>query len=140
MSRANSAAAVAVPKPADWPQLRVVGHEGQSTGPRFRTVALFGSLFIIIVFVTLLVVAVLHALHVQTQVEIDSVRATNAELESRLTRRLAERAELDAPVGVLDAAAGGGLVEASDLVMLSVVPEGLLAPPAGGDPFSGSSP
>jgi len=121
------------------PQLRVVSDKESAGDPRLATVKLLMWATSVILILTFSAVVALHALHVQVQVEIDAVRAENAELETELIRHLAELTEHDSPEGLVDAAIAQGLVEASDVVMLSPPVDSMLAGPTAVDPFSGDA-
>ncbi len=102
---------------------------------RVRSVGAMGTVFALFVFTTLFALAALHAVLVQTQARIDAINRENSALEDQLDSRIAEEAWLDSPAGLREAAISAGLVEATDVVALVPVGEGLLDPPDSGDPF-----
>lgn len=121
------------------PQLRVVSADERSGSSSLATVKLLVWATSVILILTFSAVVALHALHVQVQVEIDGIRAENAELEAELIRHLAELTKHDSPEGLVEAALEQGLVEAIDVVMLSPLSDSMLPGPASGDPFAGGS-
>ena len=102
---------------------------------RIRTVGAIGSTLLLVVFVTLFVLAAIHAMLVQGQAQIDAINAENVVLESKVTRAVASLAAADSPEGLATQAAAAGLVESASLVMLAPVPDGALAAPILVDPF-----
>ena len=103
---------------------------------RVRSVGTIGTLVAGFFFVILLSLAGLHAVVVQTQANLDSVKADVADLEDDRVNSIAERAWYDSPAGLADAAAAAGLVPAADFVMLVPVPPDLLGGPSSADPFA----
>ncbi len=106
---------------------------------RVRTVGALGSVFLLLVFAALFVVAGLHAVLVQTQAEIDSITTGNATLQEQRDLLLAELAWHDSPKDLETLASEAGLVLAADPAMLAPVPAGTLAAPDSTDPFSAGS-
>ncbi len=127
------------PRPvAGRSHLRVVGDAERLAKPRWRSIATLLVVSTLIVMGTLGILAALHALQVEVQVQIDSTRSEIVELETQLNRSLTSLAEIDSPQGLAEAAQAQGLVEPADLVMLPQAPEGMLDPPIGADPFAGA--
>jgi len=77
-----------------------------------------------------------HAVLVQTQAQIDAQRAANAAVQAELAAVTADLARVDSPEGLEQWAIDAGLVLAPEVVILSPVAPGTLAPPMSGDPFS----
>lgn len=105
---------------------------------RIRVVGLLGTSVVVTFFGVLFVVAALHALLVQTQAQIDAQRATNAVIQADLAVVSADLARIDSPEGLEQWALDAGLVPAPEVVILSLVEPGTLAPPTSGDPFAGA--
>ena len=95
-----------------------------------------GTVFVLLVFTSLIGVAGLHAVLVQTQAEIDAIHTENSALEVERNRLIASQAWHDSPEGLEELAAAAGLVLAADVVMLAPVPAGALAAPTTVDPFA----
>ena len=112
------------------PKLRVV-----RTDDRVRSVGAMGTVFALFVFATLFALAALHAVLVQTQARIDTLNRENAVLREDLDGLIAREAYFDSPDGLREAATAVGLVEATEVVVLVPVADGLLAPPETDDPF-----
>ena len=86
-------------------------------------------------FAVLFALAGLHAVVVQTQVELDAVNAEIATLEELHVQTLADLAWTGSAVGLAETALDAGYVPAAEPVALSPVPPGRLAPPPTDDPF-----
>ena len=102
---------------------------------RIRTVSAIGSSVLLIGFVTLFILAAVHAMLVQGQAQIDTINADNAALEAEVTRAVAALAAADSPEGLATQAAAAGLVESASLLMIAPVADGALAAPTQDDPF-----
>ena len=98
---------------------------------------MLGTSVVVALFAVLFVVAALHAVLVQTQAQIDAQRAANAAVQAELAAVTADLARVDSPEGLEQWAIDAGLVLAPEVVILSPVVPGTLAPPISGDPFSG---
>ena len=116
------------PRPAN---LRVVHPDH-----RIRVVGMLGTSVVVALFAVLFVVAALHAVLVQTQAQIDAQRAANAAVQAELAAVTADLARVDSPEGLEQWAIDAGLVLAPEVVILSPVAPGTLAPPMSGDPFA----
>jgi hypothetical protein len=103
---------------------------------RIRVVGMVGTSVAVTLFVVLFVVAALHAVLVQTQAQIDAQRAANAAVQAELAVVTADLARVDSPEGLEQWAIDAGLVLAPEVVILSPVAPGTLAPPMSGDPFA----
>ena len=124
----SSPARPSQPRPAN---LRVVRPDH-----RIRVVGMVGTSVAVTLLVVLFVVAALHAVLVQTQAQIDAQRAANAAVQAELTVVTADLARVDSPEGLEQWAIDAGLVLAPEVVILSPVAPGTLAPPMSGDPFA----
>ena len=102
---------------------------------RIRTVGAIGSSILLIGFITLFILAAVHAMLVQGQAQIDAISTENAVLEAEVMRAVAALAAADSPEGLAVQAAQAGLVESGSLLMLAPLSEGALAAPTGADPF-----
>ena len=98
---------------------------------------MLGTSVVVALFAVLFVVAALHAVLVQTQAQIDAQRAANAAVQAELAAVTADLARVDSPEGLEQWAIDAGLVLAPEVVILSPVVPGTLAPPISGDPFFG---
>jgi len=136
MAQARTAPARATARPARQAAPRRAPLSVVRPDDRARTVGIMGTVFVVLVFTSLIGVAGLHAVLVQTQAEIDSIHAENGELEVERNRLLASQAWHDSPEGLEELAAAAGLVLAADVVMLAPVPVGALAAPTTVDPFA----
>jgi cell division protein FtsB len=103
---------------------------------RIRAVGMLGTSVVVALFVVLFVIAALHAVLVQTQAQIDAQRAANAAMHAELAVVTADLARVDSPEGLEQWAIEAGLVLAPEVVILSPVAPGTLAPPMSGDPFA----
>jgi hypothetical protein len=123
------------PKPAPKPtQLRVVRSDD-----RVRTVGAISSAVAGFFFLVMFALAGLHAVVVQTQSELDDVNSDIAALEELRVNTLAERAWAESPVGLAAIATAAGYVQAAEVVNLTLVAPGRLAPPVSADPFAGGA-
>ena len=123
------------PKPAAKPtQLRVVRSDD-----RVRTVGAISSAVAGFFFLVMFALAGLHAVVVQTQSELDDVNSDIAALEELRVNTLAERAWAESPVGLAAIATAAGYVQAAEVVNLTLVAPGRLAPPVSADPFAGGA-
>ena len=86
-------------------------------------------------FIGCLSLAILHAVLVQNQAQLDKLILDNQTRQDELNRIRAEIAYLDSPEGVEDHAIETGLVLAAEVVTLIQISPGLLQPPSL-DPFS----
>lgn len=102
---------------------------------RIRVVGMLGTAVVATFFAVLFIVAALHAVLVQTQAQIDAQRAANAAVQAELAVVNADLARVDSPEGLEQWAIDNGLVLAPEVVILSPVAPGTLAPPMSGDPF-----
>lgn len=102
---------------------------------RIRVVGMLGTAVVATFFAVLFIVAALHAVLVQTQAQIDAQRAANAAVQAELAVVNADLARVDSPEGLEQWAIDTGLVLAPEVVILSPVAPGTLAPPMSGDPF-----
>jgi hypothetical protein len=123
------------PKPAPKPaQLRVVRPDD-----RVRTVGAISTAVAGFFFLVMFALAGLHAVVVQTQSELDDVNSDIAALEELRVNTLAERAWAESPVGLAAIATAAGYVQAAEVVNLTLVAPGRLAPPVSADPFAGGA-
>jgi len=128
---------VSRPRTSAKPQERRANLRVVRTNERVRVVGAVGTFVGAILMTTLLLLAGLHAVLVQTQAKLDSLDTEIAGLEVQRNEALAELAWHDSPEGLAESAAAAGFVHATDLKVLAPVAEGSLLPPAGLDPFGG---
>ena len=123
------------------PQLRVVRQPRPA--PTRRVLGLLGSVAVLLIFGSLLALAVLHTLLVQGQLRIDQLtRDLQAEQERAVELRV-QVADLEAPTRVLAEAGRLGMVVPIDRGWLVPVEPGdpdAPLPPPGPDPFAPASP
>ena len=130
--------------PSTLRKRHAAGRSGQAGGRQLRVVQRRGVLSGVVtdvsvrvgvsVFVGLLVLGILHGLEVQEQAQLDDLTAKNQQRLETIDQLVAEITYLDSPAGVAEQAAAVGLVPAAEVVTLSPVRTGVLAPP-GPDPF-----
>lgn len=94
----------------------------------------FGTFAALLLFLSLLGLAGLHAVLVQNQAGLDDLVSANHARQHRVDELTGRIAILDSPAGVADQAVGAGLVLAPEVVTLSPVTAGVLGLP-GPDPF-----
>ena len=100
-----------------------------------RSISDVGTLLALGMFAVCLALAALHAVLVENQASLDDLIEHNQQRRERIDQLQAEISYLDSPEGLADHARSVGLVPAAELVVLTPVGPGLLAPPAT-DPFS----
>lgn len=122
------------PKTAARPNLRVAPAKPAAAKKDriWPALTVVTSLAVVIAFA----VAGLFASDIQTQSEIDGIQHEIEELREARINVLAQRAWHDSPEGLAETATRAGLVPAPEVVLLTRLPSGLLAPPEGADPFT----
>ena len=139
MAAPQTARRTATARPARQAQPRQANLRVVRPDHRIRVVGALGTAVVLTFFAVLFVVASLHAVLVQTQAQIDAQRAANAEIQASLDTVAADLARIDSPEGLEAWAIAAGLVQAPEVVILTPVAPGALAPPASADPFAGAA-
>ena len=127
------AAQPAASAPLPTPEARPLAVARQPARAR-RSITDIGTLLALALFVACLAPAALHAVLVENQASLDDLVERNQRNIALIDQLQARVAVLDSPEGLAEQAAAAGLVPAVDLVAITPIAAGLLAPP-GDDPF-----
>lgn len=140
-TRAASASARTATAPRRAPRRTPTSRPLEVVHPRNppRSVGALGTAIGLFLFVTLLALAGLHAVLVQTQAGLDELGEQNALRRERIEQLVAEVAHLDSPEGVAEQAFASGLVAAPEVVTIAPLAPGALEPPPL-DPFGLAAP
>ena len=133
------AAVAAQPRPAARPEPRRAPLRVVRPDPRSRALGRMSTLVLIGLFAILFAVAGLHAVLVQTQARLDAQRAANLVVVEEIDTLDAQLAWIESPAGVEEWAREAGLVRPPGHLVISIPPEGRLAPPTVTDPFAAAA-
>ena len=101
----------------------------QAPAAKRRSISDVGMLLALGLFVVCLALAALHAVLVENQAALDDLLSSNEQRRERIDQLEAELAFLDSPEGLTEQAPSLGLFLVPELVVLSPLAPGLLAPP-----------
>jgi cell division protein FtsL len=128
---------VAQPLPVDRSHLKVV-RSGARGRPQIRLTPRAGVTLVVLLFAALFLVAVSHALLIESQVRLDDLDAKVAKEQTKYEDLRQEIADLESPARIQEAAAELGMVPAGDRVWIT--PDQATAPAETEDSSEDESP
>lgn len=127
----------AQPLPLDRSHLKVI-RPGSRVRPQIRLTPRGGITLVVLLFVALFMVAVSHALLIESQVKLDDIDQQVAEEQAQYEDLRQEKADLESPARIQEAASDLGMVPAGDRVWIAA--EQAVAPATTDDSTEEESP